>query len=62
MIILPFLYFAKIFFDCIGNYTMEPVLDLDWNILAYASLLIYHFIFLQILSLVRNELIFDVTF
>lgn len=35
-----------------GAYTMEPIMDFDWNLLSYASLLLYHFIFLQLLSLV----------
>lgn len=37
---------------------MEPIMNFDWNILGYAVLMIYHFIFLQILSVVRFCLFF----
>lgn len=39
-------------FSSTGAYTVEPIIDLDWNILAYAILMIYHFVVLQLLSLV----------
>ncbi|XP_063695554.1 transmembrane protein 164 [Culicoides brevitarsis] len=33
-----------------GVYSMEPLMDFDWNILGYAILMIYHFFFLQVFA------------
>lgn len=35
-----------------GVYNMEAITDFNWNILSYAILMIYHFVVLQILSVV----------
>lgn len=49
------LYFKRV----LGVYTMEPVIDFDWNILSYAILMIYHFIFLKIFAVVRLNILFE---